>query len=346
MRVLALVSQKGGCGKSTTAIQVASLLARAGKRTLLVDLDPQGHATLGLGFDVPAREGSLAAVLARSGLDASARPLRSILVPVFERLWLAPSGVELAEFEVGPGAAIGGEERLAEHLAPLAGEVDRVVLDAPPALSRLTLNALLAAGEAVIPVEPSLFSLHGLARLVELIHLLRSGHGHRMSFRVFLNAYDPRTRFARRVLDEIRRAFPDRTLAATVRSSVCVREAAARGVPVDRYAPGAPVTRDYEALVAELESRLDGENDGLYLTRRDVAPERVLVAGEFNDWLPDSGVELERHEDGSWTKSIRLRPGRYEYKLVVDGKWVVDPSNPRQVANAAGSTNSVVEIGS
>jgi len=359
MRVLALVNQKGGCGKTTTAIQIASLLARSGKRTVLVDLDPQGHATLGLGAAVPRREQSLAYVLARSGLDESAVPMRSILVPVTERLWLAPSGVELAELEAGAARSAGSEERLAEHLAPLVRDVDRVVIDAPPALGLLTLNALMAAEEAVVPVEPSLFSLHGLARLVELMQLLRGHNQHRISFRVFLNAFDGRTRFAKRTLDEIRRTFPDQTLSTTIRSSVCVREAAARGLPVDRFAPGASITGDYEALVAELEGGIAGErevarqaavaglvagDDGVYLTRRDVRPERVLLAGDFNAWVPDAGVSLELHQDGSWTKYVQLPPGRYEYKLVVDGRWVADPLNPEQVPNDAGSANSVLEI--
>jgi chromosome partitioning protein len=359
MRVLALVNQKGGCGKTTTAIQVASLLARSGRRTLLVDLDPQGHATLGLGAAVPPRDRSLAAVLSRSGLDEAALPLRSIVVPVTERLWLAPSGVELAELEAGAGRSAGSEERLAEHLAPLVRELDRIVIDAPPSLGFLTLNALMAASEALVPVEPSLFSLHGLARLVEVTKLLSLHSQHRISFRVFLNAYDGRTRFAKRTLDEIRRTFPDETLSTTVRSSVCVREAAARGVPVDRFAPSAPITRDYEALVSELERGTAGEHEigvpasagglvvgeaGLYLTRHDVGPERVLLAGDFNAWVPDSGVELAMHRDGSWTKFVRLPPGRYEYKLVVDGRWVADPLNPERVANDAGSANSVLEI--
>ena len=360
MRILALVNQKGGCGKTTSAIQVASLLARSGKRTLLVDLDPQGHATLGLGAAVPARERSLAAVLARSGLDEAALSLRSIVVPVSERLWLAPSGVELAEIEAGAARGVGSEERLAEHLAPLVRELDRVVIDAPPALGLLTLNALMAASDALIPVEPSLFSLHGLARLVELMKLLGGRGGHRISFRVFLNAFDGRARFAQRTLDEVRRAFPAETMSTTVRSSVCVREAAARGLPVDRFAPSAPITQDYEALVSELERGMPDQveaepatkgtglvaaPDGLYLTRHDVGPERVLLAGNFNAWMPDSGVELKRHGDGSWTKFVRLPPGRYEYKLVVDGRWVADPLNPQQVPNDAGSANSVLEIG-
>ena len=85
-------------------------------------------------------------------------------------------------------------------------------------------------------------------------------------------------------------------------------------------------------------------SEGIYLTRHDVEPERVRLAGDFNDWAPDSGVILEVHQDGSWTKFVPLRPGRYEYKLVVDGKWLTDPLNPKQVTNNAGTMNSVLEI--
>ena len=359
MRILAIVNQKGGCGKTTTAIHLASRFAASGRRTILVDLDPQGHSTLGLGVDPPSRERSLANVLSSSGLDEKVVPLRDVLVPVADHLDLVPSGAELAELEPELSRTPGGEERLGEHLAPLVHEADRVVIDAPPSLGMLTLNALMAAEEALIPVEPSLFSLHGLARLVELMKLLTGHSHHRIRFRVFMNAYDGRTRFAKKALEEIRCSFPGQTLATTVRSSVRVREAAARGVPVDRLAPRSPIARDYEALAAELEqeepvdleaiqpSNVSGlvvGRDGLYLTRHDVEPHRVCLAGDFNGWVPDSGTLLEVHEDGAWTKFFPLRPGRYEYKLIVDGKWLADPLNPNRVPNDTGSMNSVLEV--
>jgi cellulose biosynthesis protein BcsQ len=286
-------------------------------------------------------------------------PLRDVLVPVADRLDLAPSGAELAELEPELSRSPGGEERLGEHLAPLVHEYDRVVIDAPPSLGMLTLNALMAAEEALIPVEPSLFSLHGLARLVELTRLLTGHSHHRIRFRIFMNAYDRRTRFARKALEEIRRSFPEQTLSTTVRASVRVREAAARGLPVDRFAPRSPIVQDYEALAGELEREesTDLETvrpsnvaglvigpDGVYLTRHDIEPHRVCLAGDFNGWVPDSGNLLELHEDGAWTKFFPLRPGRYEYKLIVDGKWLADPLNPNRVPNDTGSMNSVLEI--
>jgi hypothetical protein len=137
-----------------------------------------------------------------------------------------------------------------------------------------------------------------------------------------------------------------------------VREAALRGEPVDRFAPNSPVAHDYAALAAELEEEIGldaavvdtaapgliATRDGVYLTRNDVDPEMVRLAGDFNGWEPDSGVILEVHDDGRWTKFIPLPPGRYEYKLVIDGRWIPDPLNPNQIANGIGSVNSVLEF--
>ena len=359
MRVVALVNQKGGCGKTTTAVHLASQFAAAGHRTLLVDLDPQGHSTLGFGLDSPPRDRSLAAVLALSGLDERAVPLGEILIDAVPGLSVAPSGAELAELETTLAGTPGGEERLAEHLAPLAAELDRVVIDAPPSLGILTLNALMAAHEAVVPVEPSLYSLHGLARLSELTRLLAGQTRHEIHLRILLNAFDRRTRFARKIRDEIRTTFPRLSLATSIRNSVKVREAAAQGMPVDRIEPNAPVAADYAALAAELEREVQVDRPaprpgavqglratchGIYLTRNDADPETVRIAGNFNDWVPDAGVVLEVHDDGGWTKFLPLDPGQYEYKLVVDGHWLADPLNPRQTPNDVGSVNSVLEI--
>ena len=361
MRVVALVNQKGGCGKTTAAIHLASRFAARGRRTVLVDLDPQGHSTLGLGLAAPAREHSLGSVLRLSGLDEAAIPLREILIDGGEGLWIAPSGAELAELETELAGRPGGEERLAEHLAPLVGQVDRVVVDAPPSLGMLTLNALMAAHDAVVPLMPSLFDLHGLARLSELTQLLSGQSRHEVRLQVLLNGYDGRTRFAREIRDELRRTFPGRVLETTVRGSVRVREAAARGVPVDRFAPRAPVARDFDALAAELERAAETRpsaprpgavqglrttRHGVYLTRNDVPPERVRLAGDFNGWVPDGGVVLEVHDNGGWTKFVPLEPGHYRYKLVIDGRWQTDPLNPRNEPNSMGSMNSVMEIDS
>ncbi len=360
MRILALVNQKGGCGKTTTAIQLASCLAAAGHRTVLVDLDPQGHATLGLGAAAPARDGSLARVLSRSGLQEDAVPITDVVVEVAPNLSLAPSGAELAELEPELARAPGGEERLAEHLVALTGRADRVVIDGPPSLGLLTLNALMAAHEVLVPVEPSLFSMHGMVRLIEMVDLLGKRRRHAARVRVLVNAFDGRSNFARQTLEEIRSRFPALALETVVRSSVKVREAAAHGLPVDRYASHAAIVEDYRALAAEVERHAAAEAtdaarstpaqglvvspEGIYLSRSDVAPEDVLVAGDFNAWVPDAGVLLEKREDGSWTKFLPLKPGRYEYKLVVGGRWIVDPLNPKQVVNAVGTRDSVLDV--
>ena len=356
MRVAAIVNQKGGCGKTTTAVHLASRLAARGLRTLLVDLDPQGHATLAFGAPAPARDRSVGSVLSASGLDERAVPLQQVLVRVYDRLQLGPSGAELLDVEALLAKTPGGEERLAEHLAPLFNEFDRIIIDGRTS-TRYCLPR--AAHEAIVPVEPSLYSLHGLARLVELTRLLSGRSDHRLRIRILVNAFDGRTCFHRETLEEMRRSFPGETLQTIIRSSVRVREAAARGGPVDRLTPREAIAQDYEALATELEGQETADEardrlrhapglivtgEGLYLTRHDVSPDAVRVAGDFNAWAPDSGVTLEMHEDGGWTKFVPLKPGRYEYRLIVDGRWQPDPLNPRRVANAMGSMNSVLEV--
>jgi hypothetical protein len=139
-----------------------------------------------------------------------------------------------------------------------------------------------------------------------------------------------------------------------------VREAAAHSMPVERYAPQAPIAQDYEALAEELERReatvraplpqrqapgLVVTREGLYLTRRDVEPDKVRVAGDFNAWAPDSGVLLQVHEDGGWTKFLPLKPGRYEYRFVVNGlEWVDDPAATERCVNTVGGQNCVVHV--
>jgi chromosome partitioning protein len=356
---MALVNQKGGCGKTTTAVNLASRFVAMGRRTALLDLDPQGHATLAFGVAAPEKDRSLGAVLSTSGLDENALPLWDVLLQLPDGLYLGPSGAELVEIEARLAGAPGGEERLAEHVAPLFNEFDRVIIDAPPSLGMLTLNALTAAHEAIVPVEPSLYAMHGLARLVELARLLPSRNEHHVRIRILVNAFDGRTRFAREILEEISRSFPGETMETVIRATVKVREAAARGRPVDRYASRSPIAQDYEALAAELERTetttaaaeqrrhapgLVVTREGLYLTRHDVEPDKVLVAGDFNEWVPDSGVMLEVHEGGGWTKFLPLTPGRYEYRLVVDGRWQPDPLNPVRVSNNMGSENSVLKV--
>ena len=355
-RVIAIVNQKGGCGKTTTAVNLAGSLANDGARVLVVDLDPQAHATLGLGIDPEQLDENLYEVLAEA--DGGER-LAEVIVPVAEGLHVAPSGIVLSALEqkLAQERAEARTERLSRALDSLDGDYDFVLIDCPPNVGLLTFNALRAAGEAIIPLETSHFALHGVSKVMETIALLGERVGRTPSVRVLATLYDGRTRFARETLAEIRSRFGDLCFDTVIRGCVRLREAARRGLPIGSTASRSNGAVDYAALAAEIAAGDAGRAElgvssaaGLrevVVEYRDPRAEDVRIAGDFNGWVPDRGVESTTASEGStrvWRKVLHLAPGTYEYRYVVDGEWRADPRNPEQVATQVGPPNSLLVV--
>jgi len=253
MRTIAIVNHKGGCGKTTTAVNLAGCLAAQGRRVLLVDADPQAHATLALGINPDAIDANLYDVLAEP--IGSAR-LEDVVLPVRDGLDLAPSGIALGALE--PRLAGERLERRSEHLAAaLAGasaRYDFTLIDCPPNLGILTLGALRAAREAIIPVEMSFFAIDGVQRLHEAVSLLCERIKHTVRMQILATIFDGRTRFCRETLAELRQLFHSQCFDTVIRSNVTLREAAKRRLPIAWYAPTANGASDYAALAAEVQA--------------------------------------------------------------------------------------------
>src|SRR5439155_9426034 len=166
MRRIAIINQKGGVGKTTTAVNLAAALARCGQRVCVIDLDPQAHATTHLGIEPDGKASSMYDVLTDS------RPLAEVRRKVEERLWVAPSDINLAAAEVELAGVVGREVILRDLLLQDEGAFDFVVMDCAPSLGVLTLNALSAAGEVFIPLQPHFLALHGLGKLLETTSLV------------------------------------------------------------------------------------------------------------------------------------------------------------------------------
>jgi chromosome partitioning protein len=358
MRVIAIVNQKGGCGKTTTVVNLAGCLAADGFRVLVVDVDPQAHATLALGIDPEEPEENLYEVMADAdGASALAR----VILPGAAGIEVAPSGIVLSALEqkLATEPVETRTEKLAAALDRVAEDYDFALIDCPPNVGLLTFNALRCAGEVIVPLETSPFAIHGVQKLIDTIALLSERIGHEVAVRVLPTLYDGRTRYARRTLGRIRELFGDLCFDTVIRLNVKLREAAAAGLPIHVYAPSAHGAADYAALAVEVESAAPEQRAGaargdepgatreVVVRYRDTGASDVRIAGDFNGWVPDKGVRsLVEQESGSrvWTKILLLPPGRYEYRYVVDGEWREDPENPEAVAAPGGGRSSVLVV--
>ena len=360
MRVIAIVNQKGGCGKTTTTVNLAAALASDGARVLVIDLDPQAHATLALGVDPDKVDENLYEVLAE---PEGGGQLQEITLEVGKNLDLVPSGIVLSALEqkLASERVEARTERLSAALESLPeGTYDYALIDCPPNVGVLTFNALRAASEVIIPLETSRFAIHGVEKLLETIALLTERIGHDLTVRILTTLYDGRTRFSRTTLAQIRESFKDMCFDTVIRLNVKLREAAGRGRPIASFAPSANGALDHAALAVEVEAsppvQLEATLDAspvqfapreIVVRFRDEKANDVRIAGDFNGWVPDKGVRSLIESEGQtrvWTKILRLAPGTYQYRYVVDGEWRADPENPEAISTAVGGRNSVLVV--
>jgi chromosome partitioning protein len=362
MRTIAVVNQKGGCGKTITSINLSAFLASAQRRVLLVDMDPQGHASLGLFADYAARSSKTMYEVFSRRAGKELTSLRDVILPIRDNLDVAPADVLLSAIPEMLAGLPGREDILSHAIAGIRGDYDYVIVDCPPNVGLLTFNALKACSEAIVPMDPSFFSLHGMAKLLETFDLLGQKSDHHIEARVLVTLYPGRAPFVKAVVEELRRHLDGRYFETVIRYSIKLAEAASHGVPIVQYCRHCVGFDDYQALVAEVLEHETGNPSGATRTRarhRRVGPsspvvthkdvtftieapeaEHVLLAGDFNDWTTD-GSEMDP-DGGVWTKVIKLSPGRYRYRYVVDGRWQNDPSNAAVEPNPYGGHDSVL----
>lgn len=442
MRTIAIINQKGGCGKTTVSINLAATLAAKGRRTLLVDTDPQAHCAMGLAVPENQIDRSLADLL-RAGMDGSVA-FADIVWQISRHLDLAPASIHLAGLEQQLATAADKDRRLVQVLSTVQDRYDFCVIDCPPSIGLLTFNALRAADEVLIPVETGYFAMQGSVRQEQTIEMLAHRAGHHVRFKVLATMYDVRTKLAREILSELKRHFDDKLLPVVINFNSKLKEAASFGQPITEYDAASRGMQDFERLAAWLlanppapapgsEAPAEGEmtrnpalsraaelveraralsartaalaaklthdddlsSEGLAAPRPpqseapayalDHAPghapghvaddrprlqeklarlygvkptaqgllfvqpsdtgRQIAVAGDFNGWDPQVTPMTRDEGLGVWQACVQVPPGRYHYRLVIDGNWVPDPYNTSTEENPLGEVNNVVEVG-
>jgi chromosome partitioning protein len=248
--VYAIANQKGGVGKTTTAVNVAACVAAAGSQTLLVDLDPQCNATVALGGDRDMQPSSYDCLTGDVSVAEAARPAGP------DNLWLVPASRDLAGASVELPRMEGSETRLRERLGPVRERFDVTVLDCPPSLGPISVNALVTADRVIVPVQAEYLALEGLVQFLDTLAMIRREMNPSLDVSgLLITMHDERTRLAQDVERELREHFPEMVFDTVIPRSVRVAEAPSYGLPVTEHAPSSPASFAYRALAEELAAR-------------------------------------------------------------------------------------------
>ncbi len=366
MKVISIANQKGGCGKTTTAINLAAALSSNGKKVILIDLDPQAHASLGLNI---VSQDSIYNTISK--LTPRKLKIEEIIRAVKGNFDIVPSNILVGTLEQELADEIGRELKLNEVISTIKDRYDYILIDCPPSLGILTINAIRASDEMIIPVETSRFSLQGVDHLMDIVGLVKDRLNHPVKCRVLITMFDSRLRHSFSMLSTFKEKFGDMLFDTIIHINVKLKESAVAGKYVAAYDKYCRGSKDYNSLSKEIiylyehekpkqsvpafqpmsskmEELIEKETRQFYKTKFSIdAPDAksVYVTGSFNEWSLDDKCRLRRNSsNGRWEVELPLKPGIYEYQFIVDGIWREDPENPRKQKNPFGDSNSIIEV--
>ena len=247
-KIIAVANQKGGVGKTTTTVNLAACLAKEGKKVLLVDIDPQGNSSSGLGVDKRRCEKTVYDCLINE------TPMKEVITQTdYENLWLCPSNLDLSGAEIELISVMGRENRLKESLATVEEEFDYILIDTPPSLGLITINTLTAAKGILIPIQCEFYALEGVSQLVETVKRIKKALNPTLYIEgIVMTMYDARTNLAVQVVDEVKRFFPGKVYSTIIPRNVRISEAPGFGKPVIYYDEASKGAQAYMELAREL----------------------------------------------------------------------------------------------
>jgi chromosome partitioning protein len=278
--VVAVANQKGGVGKSTTAVNLAAALAELSRKVLVVDLDPQGNASTGLGIDPGSRQVGTYQMLSQ-GIPAG----DAVMETPIPGVWSIPSTIDLAGAEIELVGQISRETRLARAIEPVRGSYDFVILDCPPSLGLITVNALTAADELIVPIQCEYYALEGLGQLLRNVRLIQQNLNPRLRLTgIVLTMYDRRTKLSEQVVAEVRRYFGARVYDTIIPRTVRLSEAPGFGRPITAYDSGSKGAKAYRRFAREFLER-----EAIDAPLPDAEPPGVISVGQAAPGTEEGG---------------------------------------------------------
>lgn len=318
MKTIAIVNQKGGCGKTTVAINLASALAGLGQRVLLVDMDPQSHCAVGLAVPEEQIEQSIYDVLISRSRNEPIK-LTEILWQISDGLELAPASIDLTAFEQQMAGIAERECCLKETLDDIEEDYDYTLIDCPPSVSLPTFNALRAATDVIVPVETGYFALHGLSKQLDTLSVLCTRTNHDIDVKVLATMYDIRTKMAREILAELRSHFSDKMYNTVVTFNTKIKEASSFGQPISEYDPASKGHKDFRSLASEIMSSQAKQQRHDYVNS---------LAGQLESISATADELLQATKDPEETKPepesqdvTQEKPAEKEFTLVEAQAW-------------------------
>ena len=310
MRTIAIVNQKGGCGKTTVSINLASALASQASRTLLVDMDPQSHCAVGLAVPEEQIEQSIYDVLISHSRGEHLR-LSEVLWQISDNFELAPASIDLAAFDQQMNGVVDRENCLKAVLEEVRRDYDYVVIDCPPSIGLLTFNAIRSATDCIVPVETGYFSLHGLSRQLETLNVLCKQCDQDINVMVVASLYDIRTKMGREILGELRKHFGGQMFKTVVNFNTKLKEAASLGQPISEYDPTSKGYKDFQAFAEELVSMDSGVKRAEYMESLENKLKSISASAEellssIQPAVSEVSVEEEISTDVKLSSSERL----------------------------------------